>query len=48
MNLLTVIVKKADLVNEICKELAEAGVHGGTIIDGKGMARIRLRTHGGG
>lgn len=40
MNLLVVILKKADLVTEICKELAEEGVHGGTIIDGKGMASI--------
>lgn len=40
MNLLTVILKKADMVNEICKELAEAGVHGGTILDGTGMASV--------
>ncbi len=40
MNLLVVILKKADLVSEICKELAEEGVHGGTIIDGTGMASI--------
>ncbi|MDE5872528.1 MAG: hypothetical protein K2H07_01300 [Lachnospiraceae bacterium] len=40
MNLLVVILKKADLVTEICKEFAEEGVHGGTIIDGKGMASI--------
>lgn len=40
MNLLTVILKKADLVTEICKELAEEGVHGGTIIDGVGMASV--------
>lgn len=40
MNLLVVILKKADLVTEICKELAEEGVHGGTIVDGKGMASI--------
>lgn len=40
MNLLIVILKKADLVTEICKELAEEGVHGGTILDGTGMASI--------
>ncbi len=40
MNLLVVILKKEELVTEICKELAEEGVHGGTIIDGTGMASI--------
>lgn len=40
MNLLTVILKKAELVTEICKELAEEGIHGGTIIDGTGMASV--------
>ncbi len=40
MNLLVVILKKADLVNEVCRDLAEEGVHGGTIIDGVGMASI--------
>lgn len=40
MNLLTVILKKAELVTEICKGLAEEGVHGGTIIDGIGMASV--------
>lgn len=40
MNLLYVILKKADLVAEICKELTEAGVHGGTIVDGQGMASV--------
>lgn len=40
MNLLTVILKKADLTNEVCKELTEKGIHGGTIIDAVGMASI--------
>lgn len=40
MNLLTVILKKAELTNKICKELTEAGIHGGTIIDAVGMASI--------
>lgn len=45
MNLLTVILKKADLVSEICKELAEEGVHGGTIVDGTGMASVLESMH---
>lgn len=40
MNLLVVILKRADLVTEICRELAEEGVHGGTILDGIGMASV--------
>lgn len=40
MNLLIVILKREELVAEICKELAENGVHGGTIIDGVGMASV--------
>ena len=36
MNLLVLILKKANLMNEICKELTEEGVHGGTILDGIG------------
>ena len=37
MQLLTVILKDATKVNSIVRELAEEGVSGGTIIDGKGM-----------
>ena len=40
MQILVVILKKADLVPELCRELAEEGVHGGTIIDGIGMASV--------
>ena len=40
MNLLVLILKKAEFVSEICKELAEKGVHGGTILDGVGMASV--------
>ena len=40
MNLLIVILKKAELVNEICKELAEEGVNGGTILEGTGMTSV--------
>lgn len=40
MNLLVVILKKTDIISEICKELAEAQIHGGTILDGYGMASV--------
>ena len=40
MNLLVVILKHEDLVSEICKELVEEGIHGGTIVDGTGMASV--------
>ncbi len=40
MNLLVVILKKAEMINDICHELAEAGIPGGTIIDGHGMASV--------
>ena len=40
MNLLVLILKKAHLVDEICRDLAEEGVHGGTILDGVGMASV--------
>lgn len=40
MNLLVVIVKHEELMTEICKELAEDGVHGGTIVDAQGMASV--------
>ena len=40
MNLLVVILKHEDLVSEICKELVEDGIHGGTIVDGTGMASV--------
>jgi len=38
MQLLVLILKSVELVDELIKELAEAGVHGGTILDGTGMA----------
>lgn len=40
MNVLFVILKKEELMTEVCKELAEEGVHGGTIMDGIGMASV--------
>ena len=39
-HLLVVILKKQDLINVICHKLAEVGIPGGTIIDGKGMASV--------
>lgn len=39
MEMLMVILKKIDLVDEIMQKLAETGVKGGTIIDGTGMAK---------
>lgn len=38
MQLLTLILKKVELLDEILKDLATAGVTGGTILDGTGMA----------
>ncbi len=40
MNLLVVILKKQELLTDICHALAEEGVPGGTIIDGQGMASV--------
>lgn len=37
MQLLTLILKNDRQMSEILKELAEEGVRGGTIIDGRGM-----------
>lgn len=37
MQLLTLILKQERLMDDILKALAEAGVKGGTIIDGRGM-----------
>lgn len=39
MEMLMVILKKVDLVNEIMQKLAETGVRGGTIVEGTGMAK---------
>lgn len=40
MQLLVLILKKTELVNELMIELAEAGIHGGTMIDSTGMANV--------
>ena len=39
MNLLVLILKKVELQDEILRHLAEAGIKGGTVIDGVGMAK---------
>ncbi len=39
MQLLILILKKVELVDPIVKYLTEAGVKGGTILEGTGMAR---------
>ncbi|MBP5159064.1 MAG: hypothetical protein ILP10_02060 [Lachnospiraceae bacterium] len=38
MQLLVLILKKEKVMDEILKDLMEAGIKGGTILDGKGMA----------
>lgn len=39
MNLLVFILKKTEFQDQILKHLAEAGIKGGTVIDGVGMAK---------
>lgn len=39
MQLLFLVIKKTELVDDIMKALASAGVHGGTAIDSVGMAK---------
>jgi hypothetical protein len=39
MQLLVLILKKIEFQAEIMKELAEAGVKGGTVLEGTGMAK---------
>lgn len=43
MQLLVLILKKVERMNDIIKALAEAGVKGGTIIEGKGMAESLIQ-----
>lgn len=38
MQLLVLILKKAETIDELIRKLAECGVTGGTILEGKGMA----------
>ena len=40
MHLLFVVIKHVEIVSELLKELAEAGLHGGTIIESTGMASV--------
>ena len=39
MQLLILILKKVEIQNEIMKQLAEAGIKGGTVLEGTGMAK---------
>lgn len=39
MQLLFLIIKRTELVDDIMKALAGAGIHGGTVIDSIGMAK---------
>lgn len=38
MQLLVLILKKVELIDDLIKKLAESGISGGTILDGSGMA----------
>ena len=42
MQVLILILKQVDLMNDILHELAEAGIRGGTILDAKGMGESLL------
>lgn len=42
MQVLILILKQVDLMNDILHELAEAGIKGGTIVDAKGMGESLL------
>ena len=42
MQLLVLILKKVDLMERLIRELAEAGVSGGTILEGTGMAQALI------
>lgn len=39
LQLLILILKKVELMEELIKQLAESGVRGGTILEGAGMAK---------
>ena len=39
MQLLFLVIKRVELVDEIMRSLAQAGIHGGTCIDSVGMAK---------
>ncbi len=42
MELLVVILKKLQIIDELLKELAEGGIKGATILDGTGMAEALM------
>lgn len=42
MQLLMLILKKVELMDDLIKKLAESGVTGGTILDGTGMAEALI------
>lgn len=42
MELLVVILKKMQIIDELLKELAEGGIKGATILDGTGMAEALM------
>ncbi len=42
MQLLVLILKKVELIDELIAELADAGFTGGTILDGTGMAAAMM------
>ncbi|MBH1942426.1 hypothetical protein I5677_16110 [Mobilitalea sibirica] len=42
MQLLILILKKVELMEDIIKQLAESGVKGGTILEGTGMAKALI------
>ena len=39
MQLLVIILKKSEVVDTLMRELARAGVHGGTVLESAGMAK---------
>lgn len=40
MQLFTLILKKEELIDELMHKLFEAGIKGGTLINGEGMAKV--------
>ena len=43
MQLLILILKDLDCITTLITSLAEAGVKGGTLLEGKGMANILMK-----
>ena len=44
MQVLILILKQVDLMNDILQELKDAGIRGGTVIDAKGMGEVLMNT----